>query len=443
MVSLIFTVLSIITTIALFKPNDSQAATPFLPAGCVNDRYEPNNDAAHATLINDGHYPNLQICSGDRDWFALDLQQGTVLDAEALFYHANGDLDMYLIGADGQSILADSSSLTDNEEIRYFSPRAQRVYVVIGGCGDVSNRYTLEVSRCDDDYYEDNDAPNQAKRIGPGHYDLHLCQTSDHPDADWFAADMSANSALVVDLTFHNVDGDLDLYIFNGNGSRTKGSSTSSTDNEHAAVVVKSAQRLLINVEGYHGASNAYGMDAQIVNLGVCQPDTAEPNNSMETAYPLTETPLNGLTICPNDNDYFSKTVPPLATIRGVITFTNDFGDLDLLLLNPQATPVAISRGQTDQEIVNYSPVVTETLYFQVIGDLEVGDQPVGNGYILDYAVWTATPIPSPTPTPTPTATATETPTATATPTPTATATKTPTPTATLFRHYLPVISHP
>ena len=407
----------------LLQPPNSRAAVSCLPFACIDDRYEPNDDPAHATMLPDGHYSGLQICSGNQDWFAVDLPAGSFLTAETAFRRASGDLNLYLIDGSGQRTLASGKRGTDGETIHYASQRSQHAYVVVDGFNGASNRYALTLNRCVDDAYEDNDVPNQAKRISPGHYDLHLCQDDEHPDEDWFAVDLPDDSALVVDLTFANADGDLDLYLTNSNGSRVLSSSSSSTDNEHAAVVVKKAQRVLINVDGYHGASNAYGMDVAVTRLGVCRPDAAEPNNSMTSAYDLTPGTLADLTLCPADTDYFSVTLPAGARMASDIAFRNDFGDLDLFLLDDAGHVLAASRGQTDQEVITFTTSITADYYWQVVGDLEVG-----NWYTFTYAMATATP----TPTVTPTATATSTPTVTATATPTPTATITPTATATI-----------
>ncbi len=429
------------TGFLIFGSPYSQAASSWLPFACINDRYEPNNDPAHATELPDGHYENLQICAGDQDWFAVDLPANSFLDAQTTFSRASGDLDMYLIDASGQRTLASGKRIVDGETIHYASQRSQRAYVVVNGFNGAINRYTLTINRCVDDPYEENDVPNQAKRISPGHYDLHLCQDSEHPDQDWFAVDLPANSALVVDLTFSNANGDLDLYLTNGNGSRTFSSGSTPTDNEHAAVVIKTAQRVLINVDGYHGASNAYGMDVAVTNLGVCQPDAAEPNNNIASAYNLTPGTIADLTLCPDDTDYFSVTLPAGARMTGDITFRNDFGDIDLFLLDDTGHVLAASRGiMTDREAITYTTSLSANYFWQVVGDLEVG-----NPYTLTYSLATATPTPTVTPTPTATGTATATPTATATATPTVTVTPMTTPTASptpTFTIYLPLLTN-
>jgi Tfp pilus assembly protein FimT len=69
-------------------------ATPTV--GCTEDGYEENDSCGAAALITPGTYLDLQICSGDDDWFAVNLQAGDTVIISLSFTHALGDIDMEL-----------------------------------------------------------------------------------------------------------------------------------------------------------------------------------------------------------------------------------------------------------------------------------------------------------------------------------------------------------
>jgi hypothetical protein len=99
---------------------------PFTP--CDDDAYEPNDSREEATLVTDLPFTQVgsdwvlelldfQACRpGPVDWFAFDLEEGTVLTILVRFIDADGDIDISFYDPD-ESWLDGGSSTTDNEEI--------------------------------------------------------------------------------------------------------------------------------------------------------------------------------------------------------------------------------------------------------------------------------------------------------------------------------------
>lgn len=87
-------------------------------ATCTPDAFEPNDSAAAAAPIARGTYPTLTACGSDDDFYALNLTAGTQLSVQALFAHAEGDIDLDLLDPAGNSV-ASSVSVTDDENINY------------------------------------------------------------------------------------------------------------------------------------------------------------------------------------------------------------------------------------------------------------------------------------------------------------------------------------
>jgi hypothetical protein len=79
-----------------------------------------------------------------------------------------------------------------------------------------------------------------------------------------------------------------------------------------------------------------------------------EPNDSFETAAPITSADTGPAAICADDaGDFYKLTVTGATTVTVGIQFTNrPGGDLDLELLNPSGMRQAISRGFGDGETI-------------------------------------------------------------------------------------------
>ena len=119
--------------------------TPTQPTGCVDDRYEENDTCGAATAITAGTYRDLQICSGDNDWFAVDLQAGDTLTVTILFTHTQGDLDMWLVDTDCSTLLAQGTSYTHDEQMVY-TVAADGIYnIKVYGYQGAENGYDMVV----------------------------------------------------------------------------------------------------------------------------------------------------------------------------------------------------------------------------------------------------------------------------------------------------------
>ncbi len=119
-------------------------------ATCLADSLEPNQDRAGARALMPGTYPNLGICTGDDDFYAIALTAGQRLTVNARFSDAEGDVDIQLQNARG-TMVASSTSVTDDEAITYDVPTTDTYYLRVFLYGDAGsnpgNVYSLEVAR--------------------------------------------------------------------------------------------------------------------------------------------------------------------------------------------------------------------------------------------------------------------------------------------------------
>lgn len=118
-----------------------------------------------------------------------------------------------------------------------------------------------------------------------------------------------------------------------------------------------------------------------------CTPDTFAPNHTVGSAAPLDpdRRQFNNLTMCTSHIDWYR--IPLLAgeTVRAVITFANDRGNLDLTLYSTDASTVlASSATSRDLEEVSYAVVPRRGDYFLKVQGRTPDDR---NLYSLELSV--------------------------------------------------------
>lgn len=112
---------------------------------CDDDIMEENDFYDEASSISPGDYEDLFICPGDDDWFVLQAWEGDRLQAEILFDHAEGDLDLYLYDPEGY-LIGISDSVEDDETIAIDSlDLSGNYWILVRGYELASNYYLMWV----------------------------------------------------------------------------------------------------------------------------------------------------------------------------------------------------------------------------------------------------------------------------------------------------------
>jgi subtilase family serine protease len=115
---------------------------------CQGDRFESNNSMIEAdnnnSILSAGTYDNLTICPTDKDYYKIYLTTGTDLFINLYFNSSIGDLDLVLYSPTG-TLLADSSSETNNEFIHYSILDSGWYFIRVDGLEYDTNAYNLEV----------------------------------------------------------------------------------------------------------------------------------------------------------------------------------------------------------------------------------------------------------------------------------------------------------
>jgi len=187
-----------LTTAGAFAPTfsggrDGFAARLEQSGACSDDGLEENDTCSTAPPLTAGTYPNLQICSGDDDYYAVDLEAGETIRATITFLNFGGDLDMYLVGPGCRTRLRSSTSNLNFERIEYTTVAAATYTLQVFGFGQAENSYDLDLevlppgAGCVDDNLEENDTCGRATLVTPDIYpNLQICRGDD----DWFGVNV-------------------------------------------------------------------------------------------------------------------------------------------------------------------------------------------------------------------------------------------------------------
>jgi hypothetical protein len=349
-------------------------------AACVNDGYEDNDSCQEAVLITPGTYPDLQICTGDHDWFGVDILARQTVTITILFSHSQGDLDLVLYDSDCVTQRAYSGSSTDDEQIVYTPLYGGIHHFDVYGYQDAENTYDLivttsPVAPCADDGFEENDSCEQAALVSPGTYTgLHVCPSDD----DWYAVDLQEGDTITATILFAHAEGDLDMALHYPN-CELLAASQSSTDNEQLVYQAASAGTYHIRVYGFRGAENDYDLIVEAPSAAstatptptrtptatptstgtptrtptatptvtstptrtptaaptgpvTCVDDAYEENDVCGQAKLLAPGTYMGLQMCNGENDWFGANLKAGEILTVTITFSDALGNLDLAL---------------------------------------------------------------------------------------------------------------
>jgi hypothetical protein len=187
-------------------------------APCVDDAFEENDTSAAAAVVPGGLTTGLQACPTDDDWYSVFLAIGDTIAVDALFTHAEGDIDMELLDP-ALTEVDDSTSTSDDESVGPYVATAAgdhfiRVFLSADSGSVAGNAYALDVTlslaTCADDAFEDNDTESAASPITAGSFtSLGACPSDD----DFYSIPLAAGDTIDVDLTFFTVEGDIDLQL--------------------------------------------------------------------------------------------------------------------------------------------------------------------------------------------------------------------------------------
>ncbi len=230
-------------------------------ASCAPDQDEPNDTEEQAVTILPQDREGLSVCGTEEDWYRIALRRGDRINVniEADVLVANG-LDVQLRDDRGRVLDADPF-LVDAvvaSDANYFL----RIRT-----NDEQARYALRiiVARgvpCDDDAREENDSYTAASSLSAGETrNLQACPA----DPDWYVVAAPAGQAVRARLVHDPLQGDLDLYLFDSDGTTLlRTSSTSQAEEVVEAPGVSGGRAYLQVIPSNDRTQNAYDLFVEV-----------------------------------------------------------------------------------------------------------------------------------------------------------------------------------
>ncbi len=374
--------------------DDSSDDDDATPADCWADAYEPNDDSAAAYEV---PLPSMSesfmtLCEGDEDWFVLsDMLVGGLIEVET-FTIPGFDLDLELYGPGGDVVAVSAGPDADERILHYtyepgdytaraFQPAAPETLPWV--------LYNFEMSvdaaplLCASDALEPNNDAAMATPITTTTYiDLSVCIG----DEDWYGIEADAGATLEIDLQHAEVEGNVDLFLYDAGGVEIA-SSISTTDDEAISHTVADAGAYLLQVvlQDDPGAipGNLYTLSLAGATAA-CVPDVWEPNDVPPEVPALPNGVYLEQTICPGDDDWYGLDLNAAETFTFDLGYLSAEGNVDVYLWdNAGLTQYVSGTNPGDDENWVWQVPATAGYMLQVTLESDAGVM-TGNVYDMD-----------------------------------------------------------
>jgi hypothetical protein len=212
------------------------------PFVCTADAAEPDNDVATARPVAlNGGLPSeaRTICQGDEDFLSLPLEDFERVIVRALYEDTDVEIAIDILDPTGENVLATSPPATGGAAISYDAVGDETVIARVRGAGGAIGPYTLSVTKenqltCTPDSSEPNDDVAVASELPEPSDLLSICES----DQDFFAIDGIADKKLIVDASFRQADGDIDLMLLGLDGAQILAVADGTSDGEHLEFIL-------------------------------------------------------------------------------------------------------------------------------------------------------------------------------------------------------------
>ena len=371
---------------------------------CPDDSFEENDTVVGASPVSlPFNFAGLRACPADEDWFSFPLSAGQQIQVNALFFHAaGGNIDLSLRDPNG-ALVDFSGSPTDNEKITHTAAKDGTYAIgvsILPGARDEGNGYWLQISAaatpltCLDDAFEDNDTRESAAAVSLPFSQPGLAVCFDPEDEDWFSFPLSTGAAVQVDASFIHDEGNINIRLFRDGTPVAQSISLDDNEKIDFTATVDGTYTLQVDPlpDPFSDPGNTYTLEIS----ATCVSDVFEPNDSLVAAAPVS-LPLSeeALTICPEDQDYYSFPLTEGGIAQIDASFNTAEGDINIRLFDPDGAVVAQSTSETDGEKISYTAAITglHVLQVELLPDLLTAP---GNSYGLEVSATEPPPTPTP-----------------------------------------------
>ncbi|MCA9564501.1 MAG: hypothetical protein KC561_13485, partial [Myxococcales bacterium] len=115
-----------------------------IPYDCQADGFDNGTPETALDAVN---HQGMTICSGENDFYAVDLLDGQTITANVFFEDAIGDIELKLYTGseyDASSPEESSTSTSDNESVSYTADGNEHVLIRVYGYSNNENEYDIE-----------------------------------------------------------------------------------------------------------------------------------------------------------------------------------------------------------------------------------------------------------------------------------------------------------
>ncbi len=324
--------------VALWSDNEGPVTYDLTVANetgeCDDDSLEPNETAPAAELIGEGLFEDLSICAGDVDFYRIEVPGSTFLGATITHAASVGDLDLYLLGSDGESVIDAALTSSEEEKVEANISSGGTHYLKVVGFQGATNSYHLsvdfekQVDSCQEDTFAPNQYADEAVMVPPSAYkQLAACPGKE----DWFAIGLNGNETLAVTVTPGN---GLQLHLEEPGGTTLcDGQSQGGGTGFSCAIPGAGDYRFRVANNGTTALS--YDLEVAVTPPpGPCQDDRFESNNQVAAGAKILNTTTTWLTSCGLDADWFHFPGYSQDVVFVGVVFDQWAGDLKLTLLD-------------------------------------------------------------------------------------------------------------
>jgi len=112
---------------------------------CEDDLQEPNNDENTARVVAPGLHLDLHSCSGDEDWYALEVEEGQTLSINMAYPRIGADVEVELLDANSQ-LIQGSYSTDGRESIIHTAGSTQIHFIRVVTPGRGAAPYVMDLT---------------------------------------------------------------------------------------------------------------------------------------------------------------------------------------------------------------------------------------------------------------------------------------------------------
>jgi hypothetical protein len=354
------------------------------PAVCV-ETDEPNDTPGDATPLTPnttggGSHGTSILCRGGIDYLSFPVEAGKRVDVlVTMTPGSSGEaygVALALYGPEGGDAVASATFSYSGATRRLGANVAVSGTALLRlvGNGTQENQwtYTVDVTLtepllCETEAGEPNNSLAQAQNsvIATQPFTRALCSSTDE-DYHLYHAGAAKRVAFTID---YEDDRSLDVDLLSVTGTSLDAPWSSSSPIVAQTTTPAGAADLVIRVRqySYYDPSDdplIYTITVTEEDLPTCSDQAYEPNNTRETATPITPGTVSAVACDGNDDDWFSFTLAQQSPVRLTLTFPQGM-DMDMRLYSATSM-VNSAAGGANPEVINETTVAAGTYWVHV-----------------------------------------------------------------------------